>query len=353
MKTSKMIVFFVAVFTTARFAYGTAPMSAAVAQATVQAFHVPTDMAGAKTTLNPPPGFNAITASDVELATYGFPPRPDAQLEPQAYASWERAMLASKVRVTPQLQMTNIFRTPVSKTSAASVTDNASAVPPTGSNGPTSGGWSGYYVLSGAASYNHTNSFYYALAYYVVPKARHALNAPCNNTWNLAYGGVGLDGFGSSDVLEAGVVFDSYLSTSCVNTPYYAFSYEWYPYGSVVVSSVPVTAGDDVFVEVWNTSATQGYVYMVDLFTNQAVTIGVTAYPGYSLVGNSAEWFIDGAAASLTDYTMDFFADCYAYTWSSTAYPATTGTAVTMVNGATTVSLPTPLGTSGIWFQYF
>ena len=44
----------------------------------------------------PPKGFNPVTATDVELATYGFPPRPDKQTDPDHYALWERAMRAAR-----------------------------------------------------------------------------------------------------------------------------------------------------------------------------------------------------------------------------------------------------------------
>ncbi len=59
---------------------------------------VPTNLANIHTYADPPKGFNPLTATDVELATYGFPQRPDKQADPGHYAMWERAMTAAKIR---------------------------------------------------------------------------------------------------------------------------------------------------------------------------------------------------------------------------------------------------------------
>ena len=62
-------------------------------------------------------------------------------------------------------------------------------------------------------------------------------------------------------------------------SPYYSAWYEWYPYGEVRISSLPVAAGDDIFVEVWHTSSTQGYAYLVNE-QQPVVEVGFTASPG-------------------------------------------------------------------------
>ena len=68
------------------------------------AANVPTNIPGIRTYAEPPKGFNPVTASDVDLATYGFPPRPDKQADPDSYAQWERAMRAAKVRWNGELK---------------------------------------------------------------------------------------------------------------------------------------------------------------------------------------------------------------------------------------------------------
>jgi len=64
----------------------------------VSAANVPTNVAGVHTYATPREGFNPLTATDEELATYGFPPRPDKQADADHYALWERAMGAAKIR---------------------------------------------------------------------------------------------------------------------------------------------------------------------------------------------------------------------------------------------------------------
>lgn len=70
----------------------------------MSAGNVPTNIATVHTYADPPKGFNPLTASDVELATYGFPQRPDRQADPDHYALWERAMKAAKIRWNGELK---------------------------------------------------------------------------------------------------------------------------------------------------------------------------------------------------------------------------------------------------------
>src|ERR1700722_4544603 len=47
--------------------------------------------AGATTFAALPKGFAVLTASDEQLANYGFPPRPDQAASPKQYASWAKS----------------------------------------------------------------------------------------------------------------------------------------------------------------------------------------------------------------------------------------------------------------------
>jgi hypothetical protein len=300
-----------------------------------------TNLPGATTAILPPDGFNPVEASDFELALYGFPPRPDASLQPKAYATWTKAMLHSKTKVIPVLEQTNIFHGPAKNTTPPKVSDTTST---------TSSNWSGVVDLSGATSYNSTSTFYYIYSDYVVPVAEVA---SCSSVWDYSSSWIGIDGWGSSDVLQAGTESDAYCSGS-TNSTYYSAWYEWYPYGSVRVSSVPVAPGDDIFVEVWHTSATQGYAYLVNENTGKYFDIGFTAYPGYPLVGNSAEWVMErpsvgGSLATLAKYTDDVFWDAGAYTENSTFYsPSYSGALLVSMSGG--ASYPDVIGPQAIWF---
>jgi hypothetical protein len=271
----------------------------------------------------PPAGFDPITASDQELAYHGFPPRPDQNATPKAYANWVKAMKASKTRIVPNLEQTEIFHGPVKQTKLANPTavESNPGLANQASNTAYSWNWSGYVDFSGATSYG-SNSYYFLENDYVVPVAEQAFGA-CTNNWDYGSAWNGIDGWGSGDVLQAGIEFDAYCALGgIIKSSYYSAWYEWFPYGEVRIGGFPVSPGDDMFVEVWHTSPTQGYAYIVNYTTNQYTgSIGFTAPPGTTLVGNSAEWVVErptvgGSLATLTNYTMDPFWDAYAYTES-------------------------------------
>jgi Peptidase A4 family len=266
------------------------------------------NLPGATTIDAPPAGFDPLTASDQDLAYHGFPPRPNQTTDSKVYAQWAKAMKASKTRLMPSLEQTTIFHGQSKPGKVANPTAIDSSVStPAGSvkNLSYSTNWSGHVDFSGAASYG-SSSYYFIVNDMIVPVAQHAFAGSCTpNGWDWGSEWNGIDGWGSNDVLQAGVEFDSYCVASSFATFYSAW-YEWYPYGEVRISNFPVTPGDDIFVEVWHTSPTQGYAYLVNQTNNQAVEVGFTAPSGTSLVGNSAEWvverpFVDGSFTTLTN----------------------------------------------------
>jgi len=167
-----------------------------------------TNLPGATTAIAPPEGFNPIDASDGELALYGFPPRPDATLQPKAFATWSKAMSRSKTRVMPVLEQTNIFHGPAKSVTAPKIAETTST---------TSSNWSAVVDFSGATSYNNTSTFYYIYSEYVVPVAEAV---SCNATWDYSSSWVGIDGYGTPDVLQAGTEADAYCSGSTTYTYY-------------------------------------------------------------------------------------------------------------------------------------
>lgn len=307
------------------------------------------NLPGATTIEAPPAGFDPIAASDEELAYHGFPPRPDQFHQPKAYATWVRAMKASKVRIVPKLEQTAVFHGPVkaAKPSNPTAVESNPLLSTQARNTSYSSNWSGYVDFSGATSYGST-SYYYLVNHFVVPVAQQAFGA-CTGGWDWGSAWNGIDGWGSPDVLQAGIEFDAYCSGS-TRASYYSAWYEWYPYGEVRIGGFPVAPGDDMFVEVWHTSPTQGYAYLVNYNNNQSVEVGFTAYPGYPLVGNSAEWVVErpsvgGSLTTLTNYIMDPFWDAYAYTESYAFNDIDEATPVDMLdNSGKVISYPEYLG---------
>ena len=114
-----------------------------------------------------------------------------------------------------------------------------------------------------------------------------------------------------------------------------------------------------MFVEVWNVSPTQGYAYILNYNTNQAVEIGLTPPSGTSLIGNTAEWVVErpgvnGGLANLTNYVIDYFSACYAYTFAGTEYTPGSPSALQLTmldNNGNAISYPYLLGDAAIQFN--
>ena len=108
---------------------------------------------------------------------------------------------------------------------------------------------------------------------------------------------VGLDGFSSNDVAQAGI---QQLVTTGANGHSQVTDYawdEWYPAGSNNVSSAlfKVDPGDTVkiTVETAGVGSTTASFLFKDVTTGQAYQAGLTAPAGTSLLGDSAEWVVE------------------------------------------------------------
>jgi Peptidase A4 family len=327
-----------------------APLTSIAQQQQLQSNELATNVAGVTTIKAPPAGFNPLNASDQELAYYGYPPKPDDAAQPKQFATWKKAMAASKTRVAPVLEVTKNFAGP------AKLKAGASTAAPASGNAALSYNWSGYVNYNGVTKYG-SSSFYYLFGDYVVPVARQAYGA-CTGSWDYGVTWVGIDGWGSGDVLQAGSEADAYCYAG-TNYTYYSAWYEWYPYGWTRIPSLPIAPGDDLFVEVWSTSSTAGHAYIVNYNTDQYVIVNFSAPPGTQLVGNSAEWIVErpgvgGSLATLTNYISDYFSDTWASNFNyNYVDPASAGSfPVTMLdNSGYGISYPTLLGGSAIWMQ--
>ena len=180
------------------------------------------NLPGATTIDAPPAGFDPIAASDQDLAYHGFPPRPNQVDQPKAYATWVKAMNHSKTRVVPALDQTTVFHGPakVQKNTNPTAVESNAGLMPQPSNTMYSSNWSGYVDFSGASSYGSA-SYYYVVNDMIVPVAEQAFGA-CTGGWDWGSEWNGIDGWGSGDVLQAGVEFDAYCSGSTRSSYYSA-----------------------------------------------------------------------------------------------------------------------------------
>jgi hypothetical protein len=318
---------------------------------------MPTTVQGIRAFPAPPANFNPLAASDMALATYGLPPHPDRAVDPDGYAKWSKAMTHATKRWDGELKTTKIYHQPMkpapTKVSAAAAT--AAAVSNAASLG-SSYNWSGAVNTNKLTKYNTKTSYYFIESEFNVPVAQQI---GCDGTWDYGSAWNGIDGFNSGDVLQGGVEFDAYCNGTSKNTFYSAWI-EWFPFSETRVFSV--NPGDDIFVETWDTSATQGYVYLADLTTQTAATYSLTPPSGTSLIGNSAEYVVErpgvnGGLATLTYYIDDFWALDVDYNFNLIPnVPGSTSPATWLLNmldnNGNVVSTPTVEGKYGIFFQY-
>lgn len=366
-------------------------LSSIAAAASSGDYSVATNMPGVRAYLQPPQGFDPRSASASELQRYGYPPRPDAASAPAAYARWQLMTNRSSTRINPTLVERPIRHGPFR---AAPAQNNA---PPASKAGNQTAINS--FNWSGVAIYDNANPFASeeVTTQFVVPIAQQAFYQ-CTLSWDYGSAWIGIDGFNifstSPDVFQAGIEFDAecgpgFSSTqadaacaadatplallpSCIpaqinqmTTPYYSAWFEWYPNYETAISNFPVNPGNYIWVEIWNTSPTQGNAFMYNASTATSVSIAFSAPSGTSLVGNSVEWIVEtpevnAFLATLTNYVAEGFTACEAYNYptaSATYYPGssppTGGTAydITMVDDSiSTISYPLSTGMGDLWF---
>jgi len=309
----------------------------------------------------PPANFNALTASPTANAQYSIPPAPPAAASPRLHAVWQKAMSApatsARSSVAPTLTQTNISHGPNRKRGAsvpAGETNNVLS--------STSFNW------SGTAVYNPADPFTVEaiIGEYTVPVAHQALGA-CTGGWDYSSLWPGIDGYGSGDVLQAGVEVDAFCWLG-ITASFYSAWIEWFPNSSVRVSSPVINPGDLIFVEVWNTSPTTGFAYFYNETTGETAEYSLTAPSGTRLVGSSVEWIVErpgvgGSLATLTNYIYSAWSDGLAwnYTAASPTYNyqgqnPTSGTleVITMLdNNGNGISRPTIENFNFLWFRDF
>jgi hypothetical protein len=332
---------------------------------------VPTNVQGIRTFNAPPADFDPLTAMDEELATYGFPPRPP-QNDAEHYAQWATAMRASTNRWNGELKVTPFWNEPVRPAPAPAGAAAESATAPTTGY---SYNWSGFVNTNKLTKYSTSYSVYYVVSNFNVPVAQQAFKSSgggnvCDGGWDMESSWNGIDGFlDGKALLQGGTLSGYYCSESTRETSYYAWI-EWWP-SYAMIAEFEVNPGDDFFVETWDTSATQGYVYLVDETTRTSATYGITPKSGQpGLIGNSAEYIVERPCCvgknnyPLANYVQNFWApNDYAYNFynydnniATPWFPGSTATTTYLVNmvddGDTQViSYPQALGKYSIFFE--
>ena len=162
------------------------------------------NLAEATTTAAPAAGLNPLTMSTSDLAAWGYPPQPDPNAAPQAYAVWVQALTAAQTRIFPLLVRSNRAHGPSLASQSIDLSNSTPVVASAVNSALGSYNWSGYLNTNGA-------QFTSVFAQYVVPRAQQAPGT-CTGGWDYSSTWVGLDGAGAgtNDVLQAGTYADAY-----------------------------------------------------------------------------------------------------------------------------------------------
>jgi hypothetical protein len=318
-----------------------------------------TNLPEATTTAAPAAGLNPLTMSADDLAAWGYPPQPGPNAAPQAYAVWAQAVTSAQTRIFPWLARSNRAHGPTLGSQSMDLSNSAPVVASAVNSALGSYNWSGYLNTN-------TNGvlFTSVFAQYVVPRAQQAPGT-CTGGWDYSSTWVGLDGAGAgtNDVLQAGTYADAYCAPdddgdgSQNTATNYSAWYEWYPMNATNISGLTIKPGDNIFVEVWGTSPTTGGVFVVDLNTQQYVSVNLTAPAGVQVAGGSAEWIterpsISGSLTTLTNYISEYVSSAYAVDTNGTTHAPADSTPVVMVDqNMQPISYPTLLGTNAMQIQ--
>jgi hypothetical protein len=317
---------------------------------------------GVSVVLPPPAGFDPVTASPVARQQYEVPPEPDAVAAPAAHAIWAKAMSGFANRVAPTLTPTNVFNGPNQRIggTAPYVDSNGAA-----SNNVVTGAssnWSGTSIVNSKKPF----TIEAIIGRFIVPTA-HVAFGTCTGVTDWASVWPGIDGNGSSDLLQAGIQALARCSGGTTSTSYSAWI-EWIPNAETLVSAPAVHPGDEMSIEVWNTTGFIGYAYFYDYSTEQSAEYKLTSPNQTALQGNSLEWIVErtevgGSLATLTNYidvawpygiAWNYGAKSPTYYYQATNPSAGTLEYITMLdNNGKGISAPTIENGDFVWDQNY
>jgi hypothetical protein len=275
--------------------------------------------------------FDPMKASDSELAEKGLPGHNDK--------FWDRYS-KNKDRLQ-YLQPEFIFN------------DAPISTPNVGSNKAgteTYTNWSGGVIYAAPGT-----GFQSVTGEWVVPDVKPATQS----NWEYHVNWIGIDGDGSPDVLQAGVISESYWSTNGSYLNDLLFWHEWYPQGLVVVSNFAFRAGDLISMTITSTGpgATSATINVLNATTGVYTSYTITAPTGTHLVGNSAEWIaevptVSGKIGTMPDYGQIFFSQAQATQSDGTVVNGGTGNNINIVQNNVMLSQGTLITPTIIQAQY-
>jgi hypothetical protein len=280
----------------------------------------------------PSSDFDPLTASPDDLARFGLPRRPD---DPQLLARYRSVFsrLKGKVRyIEPAFKIDTTKTTHVQPAKTKAGTE-------------TSGNWSGGVVYAPQGQ-----SFTWVQGDWVCPN----VYAPTQNQAYYNVSWIGIDGDGSADVCQAGMVCEVTNNSRTIN-PWH----EWFPSSWVNITNLLILPGDMISMLICTAGAgsTSATIAFANVSSGLATSYTITAPTGTKLVGNSAEWIVEtpginGQLAQMPDYGEVFFSNCQAGLSNGSTVDGGTGNNINLAQGGKTVSTGTLITPTVIQCQY-
>lgn len=282
-----------------------------------------------RTWLDRPALVDDSSLTQAELVARGFPPRPDALRKPAAYQRWrERIAKPSRVAQTKDIELPGTFHTTFGSTSISNI-------------------WSGG-VVTGSGGWEDVE------AAWLVPSFTTPL-ADCSLrliTWASAW--VGLGGFGTKSLVQAGIemesvcTYDFYYHRWLRNSGQSAW-WEVLPAASTVLGGFVVRPGDQMYFYTWvgdsqgNINPQGGFAWFFvsnDTY-GMSTTKRATIPSSNPFNGNSAEWIVErptvnGTIPFLAKYGSLTFLNAYADTATTYTQPQFAGTIGVVMRDKTT-----------------
>ncbi|BBZ46934.1 G1 family glutamic endopeptidase [Mycobacterium parmense] len=295
------------------------------------------------TTFSPSPELDPLTSPAKRLAQAGLPPRPT---DPHLLARYERFFTKTKNKFT---YVEPTFRIDPTKTTHTHKGAHANAAQ-NGGGTETYDNWSGGVVYAPSGQ-----SFKWIEGDWVVPNVYPSVQ----NEWQYCATWVGIDGDGSGDVCQAGMICAAYQSGSSITRTVYPW-HEWYPSSWVEITNLAVSPGDFVSVLICTAQgagSTTATIYFGNHTSGVSTSYQITAPTGTALTGNSAEWVVEtpvvgGALTNMPDYGEVFFSVCEAALTNGSLVNGGTGNNINLVQNGKTLSTGTLITPTIVECQY-
>jgi hypothetical protein len=289
-----------------------------------------------------------MTLSNQELVKRGYPLRPDPQGAPEKYASWLKAVSKPARFIPPKtVRLEGRYHGPAKGTADPGTSNN----------------WSGY------ALYAASSPFDYVQGDWNVPAT---VGGEAGTTTHSSYW-IGLDGWGSSDVVQDGTNQDVSDSDGIAYASYWPWTEICCQEPETAIANFSVNPGDEIYSVVWmgdadgnlNPWGGHGYFWFEDETTGQYTYLS-TQFNSGTFYGKSAEWIMERPRFSfglpdLSDYYYAVMQDPWAYTGDNTwgnylnGGDGATSYQITMYNGNDALSTVYPINSNEmefIWLNY-